>query len=153
MRNSHYISLVKLQNLISRKSVPPFQKQPFADVLLMFFKDALQSKLSNIHRKTLALESLFNKVPVFQACNFIKSKLQQWCSPVNFAKFLRTAFLIEHLQWLLMPFTTTFRKYYWEYLLAILLTLTHPSKRLNIFFKADNWKGRSRRVKSFWNWQ
>ena len=31
--NSHYIPMVKLQNLISRKSVPPFQKQLFIDVL------------------------------------------------------------------------------------------------------------------------
>ena len=39
-------------------------------------------KLSNIHRKTAALESLFNKVVI--------------------AKFLRTAFFIEHLWWLIL---------------------------------------------------
>ena len=38
----------KLQNLISGKLMPPFQKQPFADVLQ-----------SNIRRKTPALEYLF----------------------------------------------------------------------------------------------
>ena len=32
-RNFHFTSIVKLQNLISRISVPPIQKQPFADVL------------------------------------------------------------------------------------------------------------------------
>ena len=53
--------MVKLQNFISRKSVPPFQRQPFADVL----QSRCSKKLSNIHRKTPALESLFNKVPVF----------------------------------------------------------------------------------------
>ena len=37
------------------------------------------------------LESLFNKVAGFQACNFIKKRLQHWCFPVKFAKFLRTA--------------------------------------------------------------
>ena len=67
-RNSHYISMVKLQNLISRKSVPPFQKQPFADVL----QSRCSKRLRNIHRKTLALEPLFNKVPFLQTCNFIE---------------------------------------------------------------------------------
>ena len=67
-RNPHYISMVKLQNFISRKSVPNFQKQQFADV----FQNRCSKKLRNIHRKTPALESLFNKVPFLQACNFIK---------------------------------------------------------------------------------
>ena len=60
--------MLKLQNLISRKSEPPIQKQPFADVL----QSRCFKKLSNIHRKTPALESVFRKVPVFQVCNFIK---------------------------------------------------------------------------------
>ena len=44
--------MVKLQNLISRKSVPNFQKQPFADVFL----SRCSKKLCNIHRKIPALE-------------------------------------------------------------------------------------------------
>ena len=40
-------------NLISRKSVPPFLKQPFADVL----RNRCSKKSSNIHKKTVALES------------------------------------------------------------------------------------------------
>ena len=100
----------KLQNLISRKSGSPFQKQPFADVL----QCRCSEKWRNIRRKTPALESLFNKVPVLQACNFIKMKLQQRCFPANIAKFLRTAFFIEHFRYLLLPFMTTFRNYYWR---------------------------------------
>ena len=60
--------MVKLQNLISRKSVPLFQKQQFADVV----QSRCYKKLRNIHRKTPELESLFNKVPVLQACIFKK---------------------------------------------------------------------------------
>ena len=60
--------MVKLQNLISKKSMPPFQKQLFADVL----QSRCSKKLCNIHKKTLALESLFNKVSVLQSYNFIK---------------------------------------------------------------------------------
>ena len=49
------------------------QKQPFA---------------CNIHKKTPVLESIFNKIADFQACNFIKKWLQHRCFPVNIAKFL-----------------------------------------------------------------
>ena len=86
--NFYYMLMVKLQNLISRKSVPPFQKQSFADVL----QSRSSKQLHNIHRKTPALESLCNKVSVLQACNLIKNELQQRCFPVNIAKFLRAAF-------------------------------------------------------------
>ena len=47
------------------------------------------------------LESLFNKAASLKACNFIQKKLEHRCFPVNIAKYLRTAFFTEHLQWLL----------------------------------------------------
>ena len=68
-RNSHYMSMVKLQNLISRKSVSPFQRQPFVDVP----QSRCSKTLGNIHRKAPRLESLFHKVSLLQACNFIKN--------------------------------------------------------------------------------
>ena len=37
-----------------------------------------------------------------EACNFIKKRLQHWCFPVKFAKFLRTYSFAEHFQWLLL---------------------------------------------------
>ena len=46
-----------------------------------------------IHRKTLVLESLFNKVPGLQLSKFIKERLQLRCSPVNIAKFSRAPIL------------------------------------------------------------
>ena len=46
--------MVKLQNLISGKSMPPFQKQPLADVL----QSMCCKNLCNIHKKTPAFESL-----------------------------------------------------------------------------------------------
>ena len=36
-----------------------------------------------------------------QACNFNKKRLQHKCLPANIANFLRAAFFIEHLRWLL----------------------------------------------------
>ena len=35
-------------------------------------------------------------------CNFTKKRLWHRCFPVNFPKFLRTPFLTEHCQWLLL---------------------------------------------------
>ena len=39
------------------------------------------------------LESLFNKAAGLHTCKFIKKRLQRWCFPVKFAKFLRTSIL------------------------------------------------------------
>ena len=38
-----------------------------------------------------------------KACNFIKKRLQYRYFPLNIAKFLRSAFFIKHLLWLLLP--------------------------------------------------
>ena len=39
------------------------------------------------------LESLFTKIGVLQACNFIKKRPQRNCFPLNIAKSLRAAIL------------------------------------------------------------
>ena len=58
----------------------------------MFFKMGVL-KIPNIHRKTLVLESLFNKILInLQVCNFIKKRLQRRCFHVNIAKFLKSKF-------------------------------------------------------------
>ena len=131
MAKSNYISIrMKLQNLISRISIPLFKKQPF---------------VTEYSEENTCVGVSFNKIPGFQAYNFIKKRLQQKCFLLNIAKFLKTVFLIEHLWWLLLSFTSTFRDFYREELLDILFPLTHPSKRLNIMPKADNRKSRSKR--------
>ena len=65
-------------------------------------------KISKIDRKTPLLESLFEKL---QACNFIKKRLQHWCLPANIAKFLRTAFFMEHLWWLVLKMHLWYKIY------------------------------------------
>ena len=55
--------------------------------------------------KKAFLEILQNSLE--NACarvSFLKKRLWHRCFPVNFAKFLRTSFLIEHLRWLLLTF-------------------------------------------------
>ena len=43
------------------------------------------------------LESLFNKVAGLRPATLLKKSFWRWCFPVNFAKFLKTLFLKEHL--------------------------------------------------------
>ena len=50
-------------------------------------------KFSNIYRKTLLLESLFNKFAGLQGGNLIKKRLQHMHFPVRIAKFLKTSIL------------------------------------------------------------
>ena len=42
---------------------------------------------------------------LLQACNFIKKRLQHWCFPVKFAKFLRTSILKSTCK-ILLPFVS-----------------------------------------------
>ena len=46
--------------------------------------------------------SLFFKVAGLRPATLLKKRLWHRCFPVNFAKFQRTTFLIEHLRWLLL---------------------------------------------------
>ena len=48
------------------------------------------------------LESHFNKVADLKACNFIKKRLEHRCFLVNIAKFIRTAFCMKDIRWLLL---------------------------------------------------
>ena len=70
------------------------------------FADVIQNKkplrIRKVHMKTTVSASLFNKCVDLKACNFIKKRIQHRYFPVIFAKFLRTTFLIEHIQWLLL---------------------------------------------------
>ena len=59
-------------------------------------------KYPNIYRKTPVLKSLFDKVSVLKASNFIEKRLQHMCFPLNIAKLLPRALFIEHLRWLVL---------------------------------------------------
>lgn len=45
----------------------------------------------NVYRKTLILKSLFVS-PMLEVC-FTKKRIQHWCFPVNFSKFLKSSIL------------------------------------------------------------
>ena len=65
-------------------------------------KKAFLKILRSIHRKTPALESLFNKAAGLLTCNLIKKRLQHRCFPVNIAKFLKTPILKNICEGLLL---------------------------------------------------
>ena len=57
------------------------------------------AKFTDKHR----CQSLFlNKVADLRPATLLRNRLWHRCFPVNFAKFLRTSFIIEHLWWLLL---------------------------------------------------
>ena len=58
--------------------------------------------------KHLCQSLFFNKVAGLRPATLLKKRLWHRCFPVNFDKFLRTPFFIEHLWWLLLSPTTSF---------------------------------------------
>ena len=68
----------------------------------MFLKIGFLKNFAIFTGKAPVLESILNKVASLQACNFIKKRPQHRCFPVNIARFLRKAYIIEYLWWLLL---------------------------------------------------
>ena len=52
--------------------------------------------------KHLCQSLIFNKVAGLRLATLLKMRLWHRCFPVNFVKFRRTPFFIEHLRWLLL---------------------------------------------------
>ena len=59
----------------------------------LFCNEAVLKTFRKMYRKTPVMESLFNKVAILQACNFMKKRVQHRCFPVNITKFLWTPVL------------------------------------------------------------
>ena len=70
----------------------------------MFFKIGVLKNFGTFTRKYLCWSLLLIKLQAWRT--IIKKKLQRRCFPVKFAKFLKTPFLTEHLQWLLQSKVT-----------------------------------------------
>ena len=72
----------------------------------------------------------FNKVASLKAYNFIKSRLQHSCFPVNFCKFLKTLNLKNICEWLFLP-SWRHRFLYNNIINCYRSTSPHYSKKLN----------------------
>ena len=67
----------------------------------VFCKKVILKNITKFTGKHLFLSLFFNKVMLL-ACNFLRKETPTQLLPVSYATFLRTPFLIEHLQWLLL---------------------------------------------------
>ena len=67
----------------------------------MFCKKGGLRNFAKFTGKHLCQGLFFNKKRL-RPVTLIKKRLCHRCFPVNFAKFIRTIFFTEHLQWLLM---------------------------------------------------
>ena len=65
-------------------------------------KKGVLENFSKFTGKHLRQGLFFNKVAGLRPATLLKKRLWHKWFPVNFAKFLRTPFLREHLRWLLM---------------------------------------------------
>ena len=69
----------------------------------MYCKKGVLRNFTKFIGKHQCQSLFFNKVAVLRPeATLLKKRLQHWCFPVNFTKFLRTPFYIEHLWWLLL---------------------------------------------------
>ena len=110
-RKHFYSILTNLSNLShSKSSIVPFAKfrsdlkivltkhvpimQPFSNVL----QNRSSHKFPNIRKKKSVLESLHAWWPA----TLLKNTPLRRCFPVNITTYLRMAFFMEHLRWLLL---------------------------------------------------
>ena len=68
----------------------------------MYFRIGAFKNFAMFTGKYLCWSLFFNKYAGLKACNFFKKILQHKFFSVKFAKFLRTPFFKEHVQWLLL---------------------------------------------------
>ena len=75
-------------------------------------KKVFLKKFCKFHRKTPMLESLFNKIPGLQACNFIKKRpptqafscrIYDFFKNTYFEEYLRTTASVVSFSWLSLP--------------------------------------------------
>ena len=71
----------------------------------MFCKKVVYRNFVKFTGKHLCQSHFFNKAAGLRAATLLKKRLWHSCFPVNFTKFLRTPFIIEHLWWLLLILT------------------------------------------------
>ena len=65
-------------------------------------KKSVLRNFTKLTGKYLCPSLSFNKVAGLRPATLLKKRLWQWYFPGNFAKFLRTLFFTEYLQWLLL---------------------------------------------------
>ena len=68
----------------------------------VFCKEGVLRNFAKFTVKQMCQSLIFNTVAGLRPATLLKKRLWHRCFSVNFAKFLRTPFLTEHLRWLLL---------------------------------------------------
>ena len=68
----------------------------------MFCKKGVLRNFTKFTGKHMCQSLFFKKLAGLKPATLLKKRLWPWCFPVNFTKFLRAPFYIEHLWWLLL---------------------------------------------------
>ena len=71
----------------------------------MLCKKGVPKNFAKFTGKNQCQSLFFNKVASLRPAALLKKRLWHRCFPKNFAKFLRTPFLTEHLRWMLLTFS------------------------------------------------
>ena len=77
----------------------------------VFYKKGVLRNFAKLTGKHLCQGLFFNKVAGLRPATLLKRRLWHRCFLVNFLKFLRTTFLIEHLWWQLLEIVRDNKKY------------------------------------------
>ena len=98
----------------------------------LFCKKCVFNNFTKFTEKHLRQTSFLIKLQTckVKACNFIKKETLAQSFPVNFAKFLRTPFFIEHLRWLLRTKNRNFCRKACLVYLTVLLHVAHLKQNL-----------------------
>ena len=70
-------------------------------------KKVFLKNFAKFNAKCLCQGLFFNKVTGLRPATLLKKRLWHRCIPVNFTKFLKTPFFIEHFWWLLLGIVDT----------------------------------------------
>ena len=68
----------------------------------VFCEKSVLKNFTNFAGKHPCQSLFFNEVTSLRPGTLLRKRLRHRCFPVNFAKFLRTPFITEQLQWLLL---------------------------------------------------
>ena len=86
----------------SKEVFEMFSGNPRSSRPEVFCKKGVLRNFTKFTGKHLCQSLFFNKVAGLRPATLLKKRLWHRCFPVNFVKFLRTPFFIEHLWWLLL---------------------------------------------------
>ena len=70
----------------------------------VYYKKDVLKNFAKLTEKHLCQSPFFNKIAGLRPASLLKKRLWHRYFPVNFAKFSKTTFFIEHLWWLLLNF-------------------------------------------------